>query len=253
MLKIAVRCSEAVACAFALALLACQAAAAQPMSGDVYPTDSGPLTIHPVHHASFVMTWDGKTIYNDPVGGAAPFEGLPRPDLILISHGHSDHLDVATLHALVQADTKLVAPSAVADKLPQDLRSRTTVLANGDRTVLMGVDIQAVPAYNTTPGRLKYHPKGVGNGYVLTMGGKRIYISGDTEDIPAMRALKNIDIAFICFNLPYTMTEEQAASAVRAFAPKIVYPYHYRGSDLAKFEKLLGRDKGIEVRTGHWY
>ena len=118
---------------------------------------------------------------------------------------------------------------------------------------MLGISIHATPAYNTTPERLKYHPKGVGNGYVLTVGGKRIYISGDTEDIPEMRSLKNIDVAFVCFNLPYTMTEEQAASAVRAFAPKIVYPYHYRGSDLAKFKRLVGQDEGIEVRMGDWY
>lgn len=245
------RCGAAMACAFAFALLANPAAAQ--LVGDAYPTDSGPLIIHPVHHASFVMSWDGKTIYNDPVGGGKIYAGLPRADLILIGHAHGDHFDVDTLHAIVKSDTKLVAPSVVADKLPEDLRAKTMVMKNGDFTTVLGIGIKAIPAYNTTKGRLKYHPKGVGNGYVLTLGGKRVYISGDTEDIPAMRALKNIDIAFICFNLPYTMTEAQAASAVRAFSPGIVYPYHYRGSDVAKFEKLVEQGTNIQVKMGHWY
>lgn len=236
-------------CAFALAA---NQASAQ-LVGDAYPTDSGPLIIHPVHHASFVMSWNGNTIYNDPVGGGKMYSGLPRPDLILISHAHGDHFDVDTLHAIVQGDTKLVAPAAVADKMPQDLRAKTMVMKNGDFTTMLHIGITAIPAYNTTKDRLKYHPKGVGNGYVLNLGGRRVYISGDTEDIPAMRALKNIDIAFVCFNLPYTMTEKQAASAVRAFAPEVVYPYHYRGSDVHEFEMMVEKGTSIEVKMGHWY
>ena len=116
-----------------------------------------------------------------------------------------------------------------------------------------GINIEAVAAYNTTPTHLQFHPKGVGNGYVVTLDEKRIYVSGDTEDIPEMRALKNIDVAFICINQPYTMTEEQAAGAVRAYKPKIVYPYHSRGSDLEKFKNLVGADSGVEVRLRNWY
>jgi L-ascorbate metabolism protein UlaG (beta-lactamase superfamily) len=228
-------------------------ASAEELTGDPVATGEGPLIIHPVSHATFAMSWDGKVLYNDPVGGADAFSGLPKPDLILLSDIHGDHFDVGTLQAVVQASTQLVAPAAVAEKLPQELRAKTTVLANGDKQSLLGLTIEAVPMYNTTPDRLQYHTKGRGNGYVLGIGGKRIYISGDTEDIPEMRALEEIDVAFICFNLPYTMTEEQAASAVRAFKPKIVYPYHYRGSDVDKFKSLVGQDLGIEVRTGHWY
>jgi L-ascorbate metabolism protein UlaG (beta-lactamase superfamily) len=238
-----------------LALLAFGAltgpAGAQQLKGDEVSTSNGPLVIHPISHATFAMAWDGKTLYNDPVGGADAFNGLPRPDLILITDIHGDHLDVDTLHGVVQADTRLVAPSAVAEMLPEDLRAKTTVLANGEMSSLMGLAVEAIPMYNTTEERLQYHTKGRGNGYVLTMGGKRIYISGDTEDIPEMRALENIDVAFVCFNLPYTMTEEQAASAVNEFAPDIVYPYHYRGSDVDKFKSLV--DAGIEVRVGDWY
>jgi L-ascorbate metabolism protein UlaG (beta-lactamase superfamily) len=236
-----------------LLMLAAGPAPAQQLTGDEFSTDDGPLVVHPINHATFAMAWDGKTIYNDPVGGAEAFSGLARPTLILISDIHGDHLNVDTLHAVVQDDTMLVAPSAVADMLPQDLRAKTTVLANGDETSLSGLSIEAIPMYNTTEDRLQYHTKGRGNGYVLTMGGKRVYISGDTEDIPEMRALRDIDVAFVCFNLPYTMTEEQAASAVRDFAPKVVYPYHYRGSDVEKFERLVGQDEDIEVRMGEWY
>src|SRR6185436_1926633 len=149
--------------------------------------------------------------------------------------------------------TKIVVPKAVADQLPAELKSKAIVIANGEKKEVQGVAIEAVPMYNLTEDRLKFHTKGRGNGYVVTVGGKRVYISGDTEDIPEMRALKNIDVAFICMNLPYTMTEEQAASAVREFKPKIVYPYHYRGSDAGKFEKLVGSDSGIEVRLRDWY
>ena len=127
------------------------------------------------------------------------------------------------------------------------------MLANGETKSVAGVSIEAVPMYNLTADRLKYHNKGRGNGYVVMVGGKRVYISGDTEDIPEMRALKNIDVAFICMNLPYTMTEEQAASAVREFKPKIVYPFHYRGSDVEKFKRLVGEDSGVEVRLRDWY
>ncbi len=250
---LSLRGAAALAWAAALALVAA-AASAQPLPGDKILTDSSTLFIHPIQHASFAMQWNGKTIYSDPVGGAKLYEGLPKPDLILLTHGHGDHYDAGTLEAVIQPGTRIVAPAAVANQMPPALKSKTTVLGNGDRTTIDNVLILAVPAYNTTAARLQYHPKGVGNGYVLTIGGKRIYISGDTEDIPEMRALKNIDVAFICFNLPYTMTEEQAAEAVLAFKPGIVYPYHYRGSDPKKFKKLvMSRDPNIDVRLRDWY
>jgi L-ascorbate metabolism protein UlaG (beta-lactamase superfamily) len=162
-------------------------------------------------------------------------------------------LDAATLTSISGAKASIVAPKAVTDKLPETLRAKTTTLANGETKALLGVKIEAVPMYNTTPERLNFHNKGRGNGYVLTLGDKRVYISGDTEDIPEMRALKDIDVAFVCMNLPYTMTVDQAASAVRQFKPKIVYPYHYRGSDLEKFKKLVGDDVGVDVRLRDWY
>ncbi len=235
--------------------VAAPAASAAPatLTGDRIPTQDGDLIIHPVNHATLLLGWQSKTIYVDPVGGAGRFAALPRPDLILLTDIHSDHLNAATLKAVVTDATQLVAPPAVLEQLPAELKSRTRVLKNSESASLLGLTVNAVPMYNLTPERRQFHPKGRGNGYVLTLGGKRVYLSGDTEDIPEMRALKDIDVAFLCMNLPYTMTVEQAAQAVRAFHPKIVYPYHYRGSDLEKFKQLVGTDLGIDVRLRDWY
>lgn len=222
-------------------------------AADVIATKDGELRIQPINHATLVLQWKGKTIYSDPVGGAKAFEGLAAPDLIVITDIHGDHLNQPTLAAVAGTSAKLVGPPAVAEQLPAELRQRTTVLGNGQSQELLGVRVEAVPAYNLAPDRQRYHAKGRGNGYVLTVGDKRVYISGDTEDIPEMLALKDIDIAFLCMNLPYTMTVEQAAHAVRAFKPRIVYPYHYRGSDLEKFKRLVGSDQGVEVRLRDWY
>ncbi len=240
---------------FTALLAACGAvtAAAAPLAGDRVPTNDGDLVIHPIHHATLALGWKNLTVYVDPVGGAQRFAGLPRPDLILLTDIHGDHLDAGTLAGVAGEKTALVAPAAVAAQLAGDLRSRTTVLTNGQSAALLGLTIEAVPMYNQTPERLKFHTRGRGNGYVVTFGDQRVYFSGDTEDIPEMRALKNIAVAFVCMNLPYTMTVEQAASAVRAFRPKVVYPYHYRGSDVEKFKQLVGDDAGVEVRLRDWY
>ena len=229
------------------------ARSADKSEGDHVATSDGDLVIHPIDHATFVMGWKGKAIYVDPVGTGKRFDGFPKPDLILVTDIHGDHLSPETLEAVADAKTTVVAPSAVAEKLSEKLRKQTTVLPNGETKSVAGISIEAVPMYNLTADRLKYHNKGRGNGYVVNLGGKRVYISGDTEDIPEMRALKNIDVAFVCMNLPYTMTVDQAASAVREFKPKIVYPYHYRGSDVEKFKKLVGEDSGVEVRLRDWY
>jgi len=225
----------------------------QQFIGDHIPTTAGDLIIHPVEHATFLMSWAGKTIYVDPVGGKKPFDQFDRADLVLITDIHGDHLNSETVGFVTTEKSAIVAPKAVADKLPPKVKSQTTVMANGDKKEIAGIQIEAIPMYNLTPERLKFHTKGRGNGYVLTIGGKRIYISGDTEDIPEMRQLKNIDVAFVCMNLPYTMEVEKAASAVEEFKPKIVYPYHYRGSDLQKFKERVGKTPGIEVRLREWY
>jgi L-ascorbate metabolism protein UlaG (beta-lactamase superfamily) len=223
------------------------------LSGDTFVAQRGNITVHPINHATFALEWNGTTIYVDPVGGAARFKALPAPGLILLTDIHGDHLNKETLEAVAKPDTKIVAPPAVAEQLPSKLRERTTVLTNGQSAEVLGIPVEAIPAYNTTPQRQQFHAKGRGNGYMVALGGKRVYISGDTENTPEMAALKNIDIAFLCMNLPYTMTVEQAADAVRAFKPKVVYPYHSRGSDLEKFKTLVGADAGVEVRLRDWY
>ena len=215
---------------------------------DTFDTSAGPVKITPIQHASLMIEAGGKVIQVDPVGDF--YDGLPKPDLILITDIHGDHMSPPTIAKIKKADTVIIAPGAVA-KTVTDAK----VLSNGEKAQQLGWTIEAVPMYNIkrgpSAGKL-YHDKGRGNGYVLTYGGKRFYISGDTEGIPEMRALKNIDVAFVCMNLPYTMPPEEAADAVKAFHPKIVYPYHYRGSDLSAFQKAL-QNTGIEVRIRDWY
>jgi L-ascorbate metabolism protein UlaG (beta-lactamase superfamily) len=221
--------------------------------GETIPATGGQIVVHPINHATLALGWNSLTIYVDPVGEAARFATMPKPGVILITHEHGDHLSLDTLRAVSVEATRLVAPPAVVGRLPAGLRERAITLAAGHATNVSGVRVEAVPAYNLTPERTKFHPKGRGVGYVVTVGGKRVYISGDTEDIPEMRSLQNIEIAFVCMNLPYTMTVEQAADAVHAFRPKIVYPYHCRGSDLGRFSQLVGEGTGIEVRIRDWY
>ena len=227
--------------------------------GDRIPAEKGEVLVFPVEHASVVLKWNGKAVFVDPVGGAKKYASLPSPDVIAVTHGHFDHFDAKTLEGLLPADSKakIVAPRAVADKLSGGpLADKVTVLAAGEKTEADGIAIEAVPAYNTTAGRQKFHPKGEGLGYVIQLGGKRIYEAGDTEDTPEMRKLMDIDAAFLPMNLPYTLDVEKAADAVREFKPKIVYPYHYRNSDktmvdLDEFMKLVGQ--AAEVRVLKWY
>jgi L-ascorbate metabolism protein UlaG (beta-lactamase superfamily) len=220
-------------------------------------TAVGALMIHPIQHATLVLSANGKNIYVDPVGGADAFKGAGSPDLIVVTDIHGDHFDEKTIDAVKKAGTVVVVPKAVADQMKGDKKG-VVILNNGGKTKQVGFDITALPMYNLPETADSRHPKGRGNGYVINIGGKNIYISGDTEDIPEMRALKNIDVAFVCMNLPYTMDINQAASAVLAFKPKIVYPYHYRGSDgladVAAFKKMVNeKDPNIEVRLANWY
>jgi len=231
---------------------------AQRPAADVIQTSKGPLNIQPVKHATLVFTWGGKTIYADPDGGKKAFEGLADPDLILITDIHGDHFNVETLNAINTDHATLIVPQAVADKLPDNLKSKAVVLNNGKTVDKLDVSIKAIPMYNLPEAPDAKHTKGRGNGYVLTFGNKTVYLSGDTAGIPEMRALKNIDVAFVCMNLPYTMDVPEAASAVLDFKPKIVYPYHYRGqnglSDTEAFKKAVNdKDKNIEVRLRNWY
>jgi L-ascorbate metabolism protein UlaG (beta-lactamase superfamily) len=240
-----------------VALWAFQAQAQRP-AADKFETKKGPVSLQPIQHGSVVLTWDKKTVYIDPYGGAAGYSGIAAPDLILITDIHGDHMDLKTLEAINTAKAKIVAPQAVADKLPATLKPKVVVLNNGGKTTQAGINITAVPMYNLPEAPDAMHTKGRGNGYVVQVGGKNIYFSGDTEDIPEMRALQNIDVAFVCMNLPYTMDINQAAQGVLAFKPKVVYPYHYRGpnglSDVNGFKKQVNdANKAIEVRLRNWY
>ena len=217
------------------------------------------ITIDPVSHATAVITWDDVAFYTDPTGGAEAFEGKSKPAFVLISDIHGDHTDAETLIALNLGDTKIIVPKAVKDLLPTEMHAQLIVLNNGETTNLLGFKIEAIPMYNLPEAPDAFHPKGRGNGYLLEKNRKRLYIAGDTEDIPEMRNLKNIDIALIPMNLPYTMTIEQAAEAVLAFKPKTVVPYHYRGkdgglADVEKFKELVNKgNKDIEVKLLDWY
>lgn len=236
-----------------LSIVCCVSFAQRP-AADPIATKKGQLILQPVSHGSVVLTWDSKTIYVDPYGGGKLFEGLAAPDLILITDIHQDHMNVETLKALETTKAVIVAPQAVIDQLPSPFKEKAVALANGNTISPLGIPITAIPMYNIPEDAESRHTKGRGNGYVLDLGGQRVYFSGDTEDIPEMRALKNIDVAFVCMNLPFTMDINQAASAVLEFKPKIVYPYHYRGQDTEAFKKLVNAgDSKIDVRLRNLY
>lgn len=228
---------------------------AQLIPADKVKVKGGDLTIQPITHATLVLGYKKMSIYIDPTGGASAFMGIAAPDLILVTDIHGDHFDLKTIEAINTKNAVLIMPQAVADKLPSAMdKQKLVILKNGDKTKQGAITIEAIPMYNLPEAPDAFHTKGRGNGYVLTIGGKNIYISGDTEDIPEMRALKNIDIAFVCMNLPYTMDVNQAAPGVLAFKPKIIYPYHYRGQDVNTFKTLVNAgDKNIDVRLRNWY
>lgn len=243
---------------FILLLIISTVALAQRSAPDQIETKKGQLSIQPILHGTVALEWDGKTIYVDPYGGAKAFKGIAAPDLILITDIHGDHMSLETLEGIETSKAIIIAPKAVTEKLPEHLKERTTSLDNGKQIEKLGISITAIPMYNLPEDSESRHTKGRGNGYVLNTGGKNVYFSGDTEDIPEMRALKNIDVAFVCMNLPYTMDIDQASSAVLDFKPKIMYPYHYRGqgglADVDAFQKKVtdANDK-IEVRLRNWY
>lgn len=240
---------------------------------DVIKTSKGDLRITPIYHASLMLQFDNKVIYVDPIN-IGDYSGKPKADLILVTHDHPDHMNRARIDSLETDKTVVVAAECVT---LARLISEAKALHNGEKTTVFGIEIEAIPAYNLTrgpsgeaanyqvPGPKQgkfYHPnsagreyecseRGQGIGFVLTMGGKRVYISGDTECIPEIKALKDIDVAFVCMNLPYTMPPGEAAECVNSFRPKIVYPYHYDKSNLEEFTKAVM--PGIEVRLRKWY
>ncbi|HTY57209.1 MAG TPA: MBL fold metallo-hydrolase [Bacteroidota bacterium] len=232
------------ACALIAVLLPLGAAAQ--LQKDTISTTAGKVEITFVGHATLALRWGEKTVLVDPWSKLAGFSELPKADLILVTHHHGDHFDTAAIAALRSPSTVILLTAICAPHVPG-----STVMKNGDVKKVLGLTVEAVPAYNLVhmrPDGIPFHPKGEGYGYVVTIGLTRIYIAGDTEGTPEMKALKNIDVAFLPMNLPYTMTPEMVAEAAKAFRPKILYPYHYSQTDTAKVAPLFKDAKGIELR-----
>jgi L-ascorbate metabolism protein UlaG (beta-lactamase superfamily) len=219
--------------------------AESPFAQDTFPAKDGDVSVTFVGHGTLVLAWGSLVVHVDPVGEYADYAKMPKADLVLVTHDHADHLDPAAIAAIRKPGTEVVLTAKCAAKV------KGTVMANGDRRTFGGMAVEAVPAYNIrherSPGK-PYHPKGDGNGYVITLGGLRIHVAGDTEDTPEMRKLEGIDVAFLPMNLPYTMTPEMVADAARAFKPRVLYPYHYGDTDPKRLVTLLAGVKGTEVR-----
>jgi L-ascorbate metabolism protein UlaG (beta-lactamase superfamily) len=221
-------------------------AATENFATDIFKTAAGDLKITFIGHGSLLFNFNNLTIYIDPFSQLADFSLLPKADLIMITHQHQDHFDKEAIEKLSRKNTQLFL---TADCQPAPPHSR--VLKNGDQVSTQGIDITAVPAYNIVNQRDKgvpFHPRGEGNGYVLTFSGLRVYVAGDTENIPEMTELKNIDIAFLPMNLPYTMTPEMTAKAAKSFKPRILYPYHFGNTDPQQLVTLLADQTAITVR-----
>lgn len=214
---------------------------------DIIPTDAGDLTISFIGHGTLMFTFGESVIHVDPVGREADYTALPDADLILITHEHGDHLDPDAVSEISKNGTVIVVSASCEGSL-----EGARVMRNGETEAVAGFSVEAVPAYNIVNLRsegMPYHPKGNGNGYVITFGDTRVYVAGDTEDTPEMRALQNIDVAFLPMNLPYTMTPEMVAEAARAFRPRILYPYHFGQTETNELVQLLADEEGIEVRV----
>ena len=225
------------------------------ITGDHLATTAGDAIVHPVNHAAVLVSWNGKIFYSDPGSTSSLYTTLPKADVIVVTHTHSDHFSNTVLASLLGTSGVIFAPQSVYTAMTSAaLKAKTTILANGATGTAHDMNILAVPMYNLPPNT--NHPQGIGNGYVVTLGGQNLYFSGDTEDTPEMRALTGIDMAFVCMSLPSNMTVQAAASAVRQFRPRIVTPYHYRQGttfDIAAFKTIVGTDLGIEVRLRNFY
>jgi L-ascorbate metabolism protein UlaG (beta-lactamase superfamily) len=227
-------------------VFAAPAAAQEQLPSDIVKTSSGDLRITFIGHGSLMFSYKGKVVHVDPFSQLADYATLPKADVILITHEHRDHLDPAAIEKIRMERTQIILCGTCARQLGSG-----TVMKNGEKKTVEGMTIEAVPAYNVVHKRQTgepFHPRGNGNGYVLTFGDKRAYVAGDTENIPEMKDLKGIDIAFLPMNLPYTMTPEMVADAAKLFMPKMLYPYHTGDTDVSKLVTLLKDQKGIEVR-----
>ena len=231
---------------FGLALVADTASAQTTYQEDILPTSAGDLKITFIGHGTLMFTIGDKAIHVDPWSRAGDYSSLPKADLILVTHEHGDHLDADAIDLIKQDETPIVVTEICAERLEAGI-----VMRNGESRTIAGVGIEAVPAYNLVnlrPNGAPFHPKGAGNGYVLTFGDTRVYVAGDTENTPEMKSLADIDVAFLPMNLPYTMTPEMVAEAAEAFRPRILYPYHYGDTDVSALVELLADVPDVEVR-----
>lgn len=231
---------------FVLTMFSFLVSAGEMFETDTIETSAGSLTITFIGHGTLMFDFDGKVIHVDPVGREADYTKLPKADLILLTHQHRDHLDPKALDILRRDKTDLILTASCREKVKDG-----QVMRNGDVKTIAGLKIEAVPAYNLVHMRKNgkpFHPQGVGNGYVITFGDKRVYVAGDTENIPEMKKLKDIDIAFLPMNLPYTMTPAMVADAAQAFKPKILYPYHFGKTDTSQLVALMKDARDVEVR-----
>jgi L-ascorbate metabolism protein UlaG (beta-lactamase superfamily) len=213
---------------------------------DAFPPAPLDLKITFIGHATLMIRHGGAVIHVDPVGQYADYGSLPKADLILVTHEHSDHLDPQAIAAVRTASTVVIASSKCAGKVPGAI-----ILRNGDSRAVKEIRVEAVPAYNVVHMRAPgspFHPRGDGNGYVLTLGSRKLYVAGDTENTREMKMLRGIDVAFLPMNLPYTMTAEMVADAARSLRPKVLYPYHFGDTDTEGIRRLLADEKDIEVR-----
>ena len=230
----------------AVLLFASAVCAQQEFETDTVKTSKGDLTITFIGHGTLMFTFDGKVIHVDPWSRLADYSKLPKADIIFVTHEHGDHLDSSVIKQISTEKTSLVYTAMCSEKVEGGI-----VMKNGDTKTVQSLKIEGVPAYNIVHKRdsgVPFHPKGDGNGYIITFGDKRVYVAGDTENTKEMKALKEIDIAFLPMNLPYTMTPEMVADAARAFRPKILYPYHFGETDTSKLVELLKGEKDIDVR-----
>jgi L-ascorbate metabolism protein UlaG (beta-lactamase superfamily) len=229
-----------------LAIFAVTAVSAHAYETDVIPTSTGDLKITFIGHGTLMFTYGGKVVHVDPWSRLADYSKLPKADLVLITHEHRDHLDLKALDAIRKEGTVVVSTEIVAKQVKDVL-----VMKNGDVMASQGFTIEAVAAYNLvhmrSPGT-PYHPQGDGNGYIINFADRRVYIAGDSENTPEMKALRNIDVAFLPMNLPFTMTPEMVADAAKSFRPTILYPYHFGETDTQKLARLMKDEKGTEVR-----
>lgn len=218
---------------------------------DTIATSRGDLKITFIGHGTLMFRLGELVVHVDPVGRYADYRRMPKAGVILVTHEHGDHLDVKAIDQIATKDTVLVLTEACAKRIGRGTVKKGTLMNNSEAKTIKGLKIEAVPAYNVVhmrgPGR-PYHPKGAGNGYVITFGDKRVYVAGDTENVPEMAKLAGVDVAFLPMNLPYTMTPEMVAHAVRAIRPKIVYPYHFGKTDTSKLVDLLKDSKQVEIR-----